>query len=76
MGLFKVIFFFLFFWSLFRYIKKVFVMSGWNNSQPQQKTLKNEALVACSKCGVYVPQSDLIMAGGKSFCSKNCADEP
>ncbi len=42
------------------------------SKQPTKKdeTFNAEDMVRCSKCGVHLPKSESILAGGEFFCSE------
>lgn len=39
----------------------------------QEKKLDDDTLVECAKCGTYVTVKESTIAGGKYYCSYECA---
>jgi uncharacterized protein len=46
-----------------------------NVEQPKEKKRKDDSdnMVECTKCSVFVSESDAIIKDGKFYCSKECA---
>jgi uncharacterized protein len=46
------------------------LLKSYRRKPPQQDVPGSaEEMVRCAKCGVHVPRSESIMAGGKFYCS-------
>ena len=72
--MFRLIFWFLIFYFIYLLIKKF--------KNPKKKKIKikikntvKEKMVQCDNCGIYSPESSVIKAKGKIFCSEKCMKE-
>ena len=54
----------------FMFIKKTPVSS--NTKRKKEETLKDNDMVECAECGVYVEVSEAIISGAKYYCSQEC----
>ena len=45
------------------------VLQRLKQTESKAKPLNNQDTVQCLHCETYIPRSDAIMQGGKSFCS-------
>ena len=60
---------------LFLVILAGIVWVAWKKSRKQQEIRRSperpaEAMVACAHCGVLLPVSDSVVAGGLRYCSR------
>lgn len=46
------------------------LLRSYRRQSPRQNTLDaSEEMVRCAKCGVHLPKSESILAGGNFYCS-------
>ena len=50
------------------------LVRSYRNSIPPQTESKAEDMVRCEHCGVHLPKSEGVTAGGRSFCSVDHRD--
>jgi uncharacterized protein len=50
------------------------LIRSYRKSLPQQDNPVVEDMVRCAHCGVHLPRSESILAGGKFFCSAEHRD--
>ncbi|SFV70639.1 hypothetical protein MNB_SV-3-429 [hydrothermal vent metagenome] len=41
---------------------------------PQEKSIEEDTLVECEKCGTYVTVKESMIVQGKYYCSKECTE--
>ncbi len=43
------------------------------NKKEKKKKIDGDTMVECTKCSVFVSETDAIIKDGKFYCSKECA---
>ncbi len=72
---FRFIFYCILAYLVFRFVRRLLSPRSRQRSTAGTRRATSAQMIRCENCGMFITQSSAILAGGRDFCSRACAQK-